>query len=206
MGLCSEAGARRLLACRRRGITSSKKPDQSEEYVMRKIKHSQFTLAVAVLALPFLAAFPAHAQEPVREARAALCTVFPNEDIDGQLFAVCKGKAFVLGHADFYVLVENPGLEATIVDLIRNGERRVLMISFPKGEPLLEDITGTLAKSAGRGAMSGLKDVQLDFSSFVQDGKVRAASTGEAGRSGEVNMGLQIAAEVSRAGDIAAKN
>jgi len=142
----------------------------------------------------------AQTSEPV--SIHTFCILLVSEELDGQLMAVCDGKAFVLGLADIYEVVENSSLEATIIDLARAGERRVLMISSPAGEPLLEDISGTLAKSAGRGPMSRLDDVTIDFSSFAEDGTIRTASADAGGVTGEVDMELQIAAEASRSGEL----
>lgn len=145
-----------------------------------------------------VAAHPAVSQEAPHAVVA--CSVVASEQLDGQLIAICHERGIVLGHADSYQVIQNRRLDATIVDLIWAGRRRVLMISFPDGEPLLEDLSGTLAKAAGRGPMSSLDGVAVSFDSFAEDGKVQAASSEDPGKSGELNLGLEIAAEEARNG------
>ena len=166
---------------------------------------------VAVLAAVIaLASQPATAQQPpashleeLRSQNDAICVVSERELGEGeapQVIAACGGRAFVLGQADSFEAFENRGLNATVIDLVLGSERRVLLISFPDGEtgqPLLEDITADLARSAGRNVRADLKDLALDFSTFAEDGEVGAS---QAGRSGRINIGQQISAEVSRRG------
>lgn len=139
-----------------------------------------------------------------RTQQVPICAIVANDILEGQLVAICKGQGLILGPADSFQVFENRGLETTVVDLTKGGERRVLMISFPGGELLLEDLTVTLAKSAGRGPMMGMKGITIDLGSFESNGEIGVSDT--AGTSGRINLGQQIAAEASRRGGNSAKN
>ncbi len=90
------------------------------------------------------------------------------------IVAGCAGRGFLLGPADSFQVYENTELQAVLIDLLWGSERRVLMISFPEGSPFLEDITGNLGHAAGRGPLSGLRNVSIDFSQFEKSGAVHA--------------------------------
>lgn len=133
------------------------------------------------------------------------CNVFAKPAVDGQpaiIIADCNGRGFILGSADSYRVQSNEELDATIVELRQGAGKRILMLSYRKGQPLLEDITGSLAISAGRGVMSGLDGLEIDFTTFAQDGDIvvhpAIADPSKADKSATVNLGLQIEAEQSR--------
>ena len=154
---------------------------------------------LAVTAVPAFAQAPAFTP-PEGSEPAPICKLIERsfeEDARPQLVASCRTRGFMLGPADSYEVHQNHALEAAIIDLTWGGERRVIMISFPGGEePLLEDITATLARSAGRGAMGSLDGVAVDLSAFAAEGRVTASDP--AVKSGEINLGQQIAAETAR--------
>lgn len=168
--------------------------------ILRRVFGVLGSAGLAVMAAPVIAQAPAFAP-PEGSEPAPICRLMERsfeEDARAQLVASCRGRGFILGPADSYELHQNLEMEAAVIDLVWGGQRRVIMISFPGGEePLLEDITVTLARSAGRGAMGSLEGMTLDLSGFAKDGKV-AARDGAAARSGEVSLGQQIAAESAR--------
>jgi hypothetical protein len=172
-----------------------------ERATMRCFKRISLLIAGCVLGI---GAYPAVAQSERSAADKPICTVFTNEKLGGQLTAACRDNALVLGPADAWEVVENQTLEATIIDLTWSGERRVFMISFHDGEPLLEDLGGTLARSAGRGARADLTGLEIDFSSFAEDSKVKVEAPAVEGRAqsltAEVDLGQAVAAESARQG------
>ena len=167
--------------------------------ILREVFGVLGAAGLAVMAAPAIAQAPAFTP-PEGNGPEPICRVIERSFEEGaraQLVASCRGRGFMLGPADSYEVHQNHALEAAIIDLTWGGERRVIMISFPGGEePLLEDITATLARSAGRGAMGSLDGVAVDLSAFAAEGRVTASDP--AVKSGEINLGQQIAAESAR--------
>jgi hypothetical protein len=144
--------------------------------------------------------------QAISSAALPPCAVHEQERTDEKLpvlIADCGGQGFLLGPAESYTVLQNPQLHATLVDIVRGNTRRVLMLSYENGRPLLEDITGDLALAAGRGVMSGIKGLDVDPGTFAQDGtiSVRPAASDEVRTDtpATVNLGAQIAAEQVRA-------
>lgn len=150
--------------------------------------------------------------QAVSAAAPGPCVVVSTTAVEGQaqtLTAVCGTQGIVLGRADSYQVQTNEVLPATLVDLTWNGNRRILMVSYPDGQPLLEDLSGTLALAAGRGPMSDLKGLDMDLSTFAQDGAVGVLPAADDGvssdKSATVSLGAQIEAEQARASAVAAQ-
>jgi len=121
------------------------------------------------------------------------------------VLAGCGGRAFVLGPASDYQVYRNDSLQATIVDLRNGPQRRVFLISFPAAnQPLLEDISGELALSAGRGPTSTVADLNVDFSGVATSGVLSVPASTASGTlassvaSGSINIGAQISQEQAR--------
>ncbi len=79
---------------------------------------------------------------------------------------------FFLGQASAFELVTSKDPNAVLVDVRLGDQRRILMLSIPGEQPLVEDLTGQLALAAGRGPMSGIDGVELDLGRFAQTGVV----------------------------------
>jgi hypothetical protein len=116
----------------------------------------------------------------------------------GQVFAGCRGLGLFLGQADVFEVHTYPALPATLVDVRRGGERRLLLISFPRDDaPLVEDLTGQIARLAGRSAMSAIDGVEVDLATFARDGVVEVRSGGA--RGGRISVSDQVGRESAKA-------
>ena len=131
-------------------------------------------------------------------------TAQPGE-IDGveTLHADCSGRLVILGPATAYKVVPNERLNATLIDLQFEHERRMLLLSMgADGLPLLEDISGQVALAAGRGPMSDIGDVVVDPGEFARAGRisVRADERAESarGENRQIALDEQLARERAR--------
>lgn len=128
-----------------------------------------------------LSASPAAAQQyplPSERPEAGICTVFAGASVDGmqEVRARCWGTGLTLGSADRFRAFANPTLRSTIVEIERGGKRRVLLLRpFVDEQPLVEDISGTLAVAAGRVSWAGIDGLTLDFGQFVTSGRIGVA-------------------------------
>jgi hypothetical protein len=162
----------------------------------------------ALWAMPATAQDSAATQDTASAAGASLrvppvClfrTESAREPAPGMLQANCGGRIFGLGLADSYTPVSNPGLKAEIVDVRWRAERHVWLLSQQDdGQFLLEDLSGSIALSAGRGPMSDLRGLDIDISGFATGALVAVAPQAQApGKAGQVRVGDQIAAERAR--------
>lgn len=135
---------------------------------------------------------------------APICVVKNSDELKssagsaGILLATCRGHGVLLGEADHFDFTVDKDLGAMLVDVRRNGARRVLMVT-PRddGPPLVEDISGQIAMNAGRGPMSPIGDIAVDLAGFADGGTIgvtsRAEDTGGVARSSTVNLGQQVA-------------
>lgn len=95
--------------------------------------------------------------------------------------AACWGTGVYLGQADTVRSFANPGLEATAIELERDGARQVLLIRpDAEGQPLVEDLGGELAVSVGRGPWLGIEGLSIDFGQFAERGSIAIADLGTA--------------------------
>lgn len=166
------------------------------------------SLAIAALLLgAAISSVPAAAQDDLSLSAAPsdqLCKVFAVEGSrDGveQLLASCRGHGLMLGETSGYEVVINEALQATLVDMRLDGERRILLITIQEdGEPLVEDLGGQIALAAGRGPMSALDGLEIDLSRYLTDSEIAVRPTGGAAgeKIGEVRIGEQIALERMR--------
>lgn len=105
-----------------------------------------------------------------------VCAVFAVQDSKErpqQLRAVCKGRVFFLGPVTTFQAVANEGLNAELIEARFDSERRVWLLTVQEdGRTLQEDLTGQIARAAGRGPMSGIEGIELDFKQFAQTGEV----------------------------------
>ena len=141
-------------------------------------------VAVALSGVPILAS-PAIAQvrgAPVEVSTDPACAVVagPAGEGSGQrLLARCWGIGLVRGTADRSQSFSNPERWATIVEIERLGERRVLLLRpGPDGRILQEDITANVAVAAGRRPWAGLEAVSVDYGSFSASGRLVVSASG----------------------------
>ena len=80
--------------------------------------------------------------------------------------------------AESFQSFANPALEATIVELEEHGAKRVLLLRpDAEGRPLIENLSGTLAASAGRAPWVGLEGLSFDYRQFSDSGVVGVAES-----------------------------
>lgn len=141
------------------------------------------------------------------------CQVFAvsgTEDGAQELRADCNGQGVILGAVSQFTAITNDALQTTLIDARLGGGRRILLVSLePDGQPVVEDLGGQIALAAGRGAMSELTGVELDFTSFAADGRIgvlgRPEDQGKASTN-SISVGQQIAAERTRRQQAAAQD
>lgn len=114
------------------------------------------------------------------------------------VFANCGGHGVMLGHANDFRVFRQEALQAVLVDMRRDQERRVLLVSLqPDGTPLLEDISGQISMAAGRGPLSSLEGVEIDLSGFAREGLVGVRGgpdeSGASARTSAIELGRQLA-------------
>ena len=99
----------------------------------------------------------------------------------------------MLGPANSFRSVMNAELGATVVELERDGERRVLLLrARADGQPVVEDLRATLADAAGRGPLGGIEGLSVDLGAFAEQGTIGVGEAagdgfaeGEGARGGE---------------------
>lgn len=110
----------------------------------------------------------------------------------------CDGYGFSLGRADSYRSKTSRALQALAVVTQLGNEQRVWLISRRDGtSPLLEEITGSLARSAGRGEVFGLDGIEVDLTGFEKGSVVAVHPTGRGrpAEAGQLNVGDGLAVE-----------
>ena len=114
------------------------------------------------------------------------------------LHVSCGEAGAVLGAADDHRLYGLPALKAAVIVTVFNGERRVwLVMDGDDGTLAVEELSGTIARAAGRGASGRLDDLEFGFGSDAP-GRQNAAvmsfrNRGEGGGAGEIDIGQLIA-------------
>lgn len=116
-------------------------------------------------------ASPANGESPSQH-----CRVYTVERIEGpaqELRADCRGRGVILGPATAFTVIANERLNASLVDMQFQTERRVWLLSMgADGLPLLEDISGQIALAAGRGPMSEIGDIVVNAGEFASTGRI----------------------------------
>lgn len=157
--------------------------------------------AVVAVALLYVSAGPANAREGDAPDADEIqpCIVQRSEavrlsaDSPGALIAICGAQAVVLGEADEFEAVTNRDLGAVLVDVKRNGSRKILLVSPQAGDsPLVEDIGGQVAMAAGKGPVSPIDDVTVDVAGFAGDGTIAVANADDAGRINPIELARQV--------------
>jgi len=118
-------------------------------------------------------------------------------DAQPVLLAGCRGHGFILGPATDFQVYRDDDLQATVVDIHNGEQRRVLLLTYPAADhPVLEDITGDIAMSVGRGPGSAIADLDIDFTGIGANGIVSAHSPqGSVGNPASIRLSDHIAAE-----------
>lgn len=135
----------------------------------------------------------------------ALCAVQTDEGFGPALddakpvVAICGGAGVLLGYANEFQTLSNQRMRSVLVDMRRGAERHVLLISLQDdGQPILEDISGQIAMSAGRGPLSGLEGVRLDVAGFAQDGFISVRGRSGEGQGEAKDSAINLAQQVAR--------
>ncbi|MCI4588594.1 hypothetical protein MOK15_00530 [Sphingobium sp. BYY-5] len=87
------------------------------------------------------------------------------------LIGVCGEQAVMLGSATTYESAAHAGTGAVVAVVHRLEGTQVLMVRpGQEGSAFLENVTGDLARQAGRSADAGLGDLTVDLSRFAGNG------------------------------------
>jgi hypothetical protein len=166
-----------------------------------------FSAALACCFALGAAGSPAIAQTQVMTTAAAAgtCRVLSsksNPEGQQQLFAECGKQGHMLGSVSDFTAIGNARVGAILIDARLGQARRILLLSQqPDGQPLLENLNGEIAIAVGRGPMSDLVGVTINWDEFASAGTLAvygaAADTGLA-KADRIDIGRQIALERAR--------
>lgn len=128
-----------------------------------------------------------------------------SEKRDGTLLlaGLCGTASVSLGRASSYESVIHSKSGAVAVVIERNSETHVLVLrSDAEGAPVLEEVTGDIARKAGLLPQVGLAGFSLDLSRFPENGIINASRDDLTGRAstGPIAISLEaiIAGEAAR--------
>ncbi len=116
---------------------------------------------------------------------------------------VCGNAGAVLGQVEDYELTQLPALNAAVVVTTIEGSRRVWLV-MDNGEKslALEEITGTIARAAGRGAGSDIDGLDLNLGKGA-NGQITAAIMSSRNQAEKnVQGSVDLAQLVERARDV----
>lgn len=157
-----------------------------------------------------LLAPPACAQSPGPQTAAGNAQLQPakvcwvvavqdSKDQPQQLRAVCNNRVLFLGPVTSFQAVENQALKAELIDAHFGNERRVWLLTIQNdGQTLQEDLTGQIARTAGRGPMSRIDGIDLDLTAFADSGQIGVVGRPEdraRAKSDRIALADQIALE-----------
>lgn len=110
---------------------------------------------------------------------------------------VCGNAAAVLGQVDDYELVDLPALDAAIVVTTLNQSRRV-WLAMPDGDKalILEELTGTMARAAGRGATANIEGIDLNLDQIAAGQLAASVVSQQSGIASEAVQGSDAVANV----------
>lgn len=134
-----------------------------------------------------------------------VCAVFAFEDAKDrpqQLRAVCKGRVLFLGPVTSFQAIENEALKAELIDVHFDNDRQIWLLTIQDdGSTLQEDLTGQIALTAGRGPMSTIDGIALDFKAFADSGQIGVLGRPEdraRARADHIDLAQQIASARTR--------
>lgn len=130
-----------------------------------------------------------------------LCRAFqsaPASDGPELLYVACGAAGAVLGAADSYQLIQLPALKAAVAVTELHGSRRAWLVMRDDERSLsVEEITGTIARIAGRGASFNIDGLDLDFgpaSTGQLTATIMSSKKGEAAQSaGAIDLAQLVA-------------
>lgn len=133
------------------------------------------------------------------------CEIMSEKAEEGALlFGVCGKSAVMFGPVSSYEAALNKETGAAVALIERDGEQRLLMVS-PNGEAsaLLEDLTGDVARKAGRIADGGMAGLTVDMSGVAEAGVITVSALDKAGKrlagiGGDLSVMKMIADEAIR--------
>lgn len=126
--------------------------------------------------------------------------ISPVEGEDPKLYIACGKYAVTLGSVDSYEFTQVPALRSAVVVTTLEGSRRVfLVIEHGEEGVALEEITGAIARKAGRGARSDIEDIQLNLGSAPTGLMAAAVRSPEANDAASVTIDLATLVERARA-------
>ena len=160
-------------------------------------------VSLAAAPVPGLAQKTSSGGRPVEEKPSERrCFVFAVDEaksVPRQLRAICQGVVLLLGPVTKFYAVTSEVLQATLVDAHLGDVRRVLLLTAQDdGQPLVEDLSGQIAVAAGRGPMTSIDRIELDFEEFAKTGDIGVRGQAEdrtAAKADRINLGEQIAFE-----------
>ena len=152
-------------------------------------------LSVATAAVIMLTAGGAQAQSQGGPGSTCEAIEAPIEE-GGEAFlqVTCGTSGVILGRVDDHELVQIPSLDAAVAVTELAGTRRAWLIMHDNGSGIaLEEITGTIARLAGRGASRDIKGLVIDFGD-LNTGLLTAAVRAQ----GQVPVTLDLASLIER--------
>lgn len=144
---------------------------------------------------------PILAQIP--EGAGSACAPIEISPVEGegpQLYIVCGKYAVTLGSVDSYEFTQVPALRSAVIVTTLEGSRRAfLVIEHGEEGVALEEITGAIARKAGRGARSDIDGIQLNLRSAPTGLMAAAVRSADANGADSVTIDLSALVERSRA-------
>lgn len=141
------------------------------------------------------------------------CNVFAVKGTEGrpqELRAKCKDRGLALGRVTAFEAIFSEQSQATLIDAHLGDQRRVLLVTVRNdGTPLAEDLTGQIARAAGRGPMSDIAGIELDLKQFAKTGEIGLRGRPEdraRAKADRIAVGEQIVRERERRGDRTVQN
>ncbi len=176
-------------------------------------KHKHLTSLATIALASAAVTTPSWAQEAqLRASAETACEVGPVEQRSDSaeatyvLAARCGKTGVNLGTVERHRVFENRADKFLIVELVRAGRTYVYLLAPNKEGPgeevevVVENITGSLARLAGRTATSTIDRLELDYSGVEAEGLI--AITGERARSITEELLLDETEEVDETGEI----
>lgn len=152
-------------------------------------------ISVAAAAGVLLSAGGAQAQSQAPAAATCEATEAPIEEGGAAYLQVACGQAgVILGQVDSHELVLLPSLDAAVAVTELAGTRRAWLIMHEDGSSIaLEEITGAIARLAGRGASRNMRGLVIDFGD-LNTGLLTASVNAQ----GQVPVTLDLASLIER--------
>ena len=162
-----------------------------------------FHKTLSVMAALVLTAQAGAQEVNERAVQISSCSVANvGDQISGPLLqARCGQSKTMIGAADRYDIQANPRTGSVAVSLTLRGVPQVVLV-YPGegGIPMVQDVSGAMAHSIGRGRDRGLAETTIDLSEFATSGAIAATETDA--RLGSVGRTAKVAVDALQAGRI----